>query len=62
MSSQSSRVPRKVALCYVRLSYTKDENDRQSPERQKANIQRICDREGWIPEWYVYADVHKSCR
>ena len=62
MSSQASRVPRKVALCYVRLSYTKDESDRQSPERQRANIQRICDREGWIPEWYVDADGHKSGR
>jgi hypothetical protein len=48
---KSSSVPRKTALCYVRLSYTKDESDRQSPERQRANIQRICEREGWIPEW-----------
>jgi DNA invertase Pin-like site-specific DNA recombinase len=62
MSSPSSRVPRKTALCYVRLSYTKDESDRQSPERQRANIQRICDREGWIPEWYEDADGHKSGR
>lgn len=62
MSSQSSRVPRKIALCYIRLSYTKDDSDRQSPERQKANIQRICDREGWIPEWYIDADGHKSGR
>jgi DNA invertase Pin-like site-specific DNA recombinase len=57
---KSSSVPRKTALCYVRLSYTKDESDRQSPERQRANIQRICEREGWIPEWYVDADGHKS--
>ncbi len=62
MSSQPSRVPRKIALCYVRLSYTKDDSDRQSPERQRANIQRICDREGWIPEWYEDADGHKSGR
>jgi hypothetical protein len=62
MSSPSSRVPRKIALCYVRLSSTKDESDRQSPERQRANIQRICDREGWIPEWYEDADGHKSGR
>ena len=56
MSSQESRVPRKVALCYVRLSYTKDQSDLQSPERQKANIQRICDREGWIPPHHSYHD------
>jgi len=38
---------------------------RQRPpesERQRANIQRICDREGWIPEWYEDADGHKSGR
>ena len=58
----SSRVPRKIALCYIRLSYTKDESDRQSPERQRANIQRICDREGWIPEWYEDAEGHRSGR
>jgi DNA invertase Pin-like site-specific DNA recombinase len=62
MSSSSSYVPRKIALCYVRLSYTKDESDKDSPERQKANIERICQREGWIPEWYVDAEGHKSGR
>jgi DNA invertase Pin-like site-specific DNA recombinase len=61
MSAQkASRVPRKIALCYVRLSCTKNESDRQSPERQRANIQRICEREGWIPEWYEDADGHKT--
>ncbi|NLF79494.1 MAG: recombinase family protein, partial [Chloroflexi bacterium] len=62
MAAQASRVPRKIALCYVRLSYTRDENDRQSPERQRANIQRICEREGWIPEWYEDAQGHRSGR
>lgn len=62
MASSASRLPRKIALCYVRLSFTKDDSDKDSPERQKANIQRICDREGWIPEWYVDAEGHKSGR
>ncbi len=62
MASQSSRVPRKVALCYVRQSWTSGDDDTNSPERQRANIQRVCDREGWIPEWYIDADGHKSGR
>ncbi len=60
--SHLPRIPRRVALCYVRLSYTRDESDRHSPERQQANIQRICAREGWVPEWYIDADGHKSGR
>lgn len=32
-----------IALCYVRLSWTKDETDANSPERQRANIQLVCD-------------------
>ena len=36
---KSTAVPRTVALCYIRLSYTRDENDKDSPERQRANIQ-----------------------
>lgn len=62
MSSKSSRIPRKIALCYIRLSYTKNESDRLSPERQRGNIQAICDRNDWIPEWYEDADGHKSGR
>src|SRR5690349_11103730 len=55
-------VERKVALCYVRQSYTRDPNDMNSPERQSENIQRVCERNGWIPEWYRDTDGHKSGR
>src|SRR5829696_1108679 len=49
-----------IALCYVRLSWTKDESDASSPERQRANIQLVCDAQGWTPEWYEDADGHKT--
>ncbi|NLF75600.1 MAG: recombinase family protein, partial [Chloroflexi bacterium] len=55
-------VPRVVALCYIRQSYTRDASDTNSPERQRANIQTVCDRNGWIPEWYEDAAGHKSGR
>jgi len=29
---------RQVALCYVRQSYTRDEDDKNSPERQKPTL------------------------
>ncbi len=53
-------VERKIALCYIRLSFTKDESDMTSPKRQRANIQIACDRYGWIPEWYEDAKGHRS--
>ncbi|MEO1443625.1 MAG: recombinase family protein, partial [Chloroflexota bacterium] len=53
---------RHVALCYIRQSYTRDANDTNSPQRQRANIQAVCDRYGWTPEWYVDAEGHKSGR
>lgn len=57
----STAVPsRTTALCYVRLSMTRDESDLNSPERQRANIKAECDRRGWQPEWYEDADGHKS--
>lgn len=65
MSSKKSFVPpsaRTVALCYIRQSYTRNPDDMDSPERQKANIQALCDRYGWTPEWYIDADGHKSGR
>jgi len=31
-------VERKNALCYIRLSVTKDASDLTSPERQRSNI------------------------
>lgn len=40
------QVERRVALCYIRLSQTKNESDLKSPERQKANLQAACDKYG----------------
>lgn len=56
----SSQVERRVALCYIRLSQTKDESDLKSPARQRANLEAACLKYGWIPEWYEDADKHKS--
>lgn len=53
-------MPRTVALCYVRLSLTRDESDLNSPERQRANIRTECERRGWTPEWYEDVEGHKS--
>jgi DNA invertase Pin-like site-specific DNA recombinase len=60
--SEITKDYRKVALCYIRLSYTRDADDSNSPERQRANIQAICERNGWIPEWYEDVGGHKSGR
>ncbi|MBE2267226.1 MAG: recombinase family protein [Anaerolinea sp.] len=49
-----------IALCYVRLSWTKDESDANSPERQRSNIELVCQQNGWIPEWYEDVDGHKT--
>jgi DNA invertase Pin-like site-specific DNA recombinase len=57
---RKSTMPRTVALCYVRKSWTKDEKDSISPERQKAHIQTICDANGWIAEWYEDTEGRKS--
>ncbi|MEO1164433.1 MAG: recombinase family protein [Chloroflexota bacterium] len=53
---------RHIALCYVRQSKTRDATDMNSPERQRANIQAVCDAEGWTPLWFVDAEGHKSGR
>ena len=58
--TQPKHTSSNVALCYVRLSWSKDEGDANSPERQRANIQIVCDQHGWIPEWYEDTDGHKS--
>lgn len=60
----SGRKPQnaKVALCYIRQSYTRDDDDTNSPERQRANIQALCERNSWIPEWYEDVGGHKSAR
>lgn len=31
-----------------------------SPERQRANILAVCEKNGWIPEFHEDADKHKS--
>lgn len=51
---------KKVALCYIRQSYTRDDDDTNSPDRQRANIQRIVERHGWQAEWYEDVGGHKS--
>ncbi len=53
-------IPRTVALCYVRLSLSRDESDLNSPERQRSSIKLECDRRGWTPEWYEDVDGHRS--
>jgi DNA invertase Pin-like site-specific DNA recombinase len=58
--SKPTPVVRNVALCYVRLSYTRDESDKDSPERQRANIQIACEQHGWKMEWYEDIDGHKT--
>ncbi|HMN12626.1 MAG TPA: recombinase family protein, partial [Bellilinea sp.] len=51
-----------IALCYVRQSFTRDDDDKNSPERQRANIERVCQENNWVPEWYEDAEGHKSAR
>ncbi|MBK9745787.1 MAG: recombinase family protein [Chloroflexi bacterium] len=58
--SSAPEVERRVALCYIRLSQTKNESDLKSPERQRANLLAACERYGWTPEWYEDTDKHKS--
>ena len=51
---------RNTALCYIRQSWTRNEDDVDSPDRQRANIQAVCDTNGWTPEWYSDAEGHKT--
>lgn len=62
MPRKTFAVERNIALCYIRQSYTRDDDDKNSPERQRANIEQVCRENGWIPEWYEDADGHKSGR
>jgi DNA invertase Pin-like site-specific DNA recombinase len=60
-SKKATKLPdRRVALCYVRQSQTRDENDMDSPERQRENITLACQQHGWTPEWYEDVDGHRS--
>lgn len=58
--SKQALSERKVALCYIRLSVTKETSDLTSPERQRANIEAACRKYDWTPEWYEDAKGHKS--
>jgi DNA invertase Pin-like site-specific DNA recombinase len=58
----TSSAARTTALCYVRQSFTRDATDKDSPERQRANIERVCAEHGWVPEWFEDAEGHKSAR
>ena len=53
-------VERTVALCYVRRSLVKDPKDMVSPKIQRQNILRICEVNGWTPEWYEDTEGHRS--
>ena len=57
---RSQPTQRNVALCYVRKSWTRDDNDQVSPERQRSHIQNVCDANGWQTEWYEDTDGHRS--
>ena len=46
----------------VPLSKKKRGPDNDSPERQRANIQALCDRKNWTPKWFIDAEGHKSGR
>ncbi|MBZ0308216.1 MAG: recombinase family protein, partial [Anaerolineae bacterium] len=52
----------RIALCYVRLSWTREGDDTQSPDRQRANILKKCQEEGLTPVWFEDVDGHKSGR
>ena len=51
-----------VALCYIRQSQTRNDEDTNSPVRQRANITMVCEKYGWTPEWFEDAEGHKSGR
>lgn len=55
-------IERNVALCYIRQSFTRDNDDKNSPERQRANIEKVCQENGWVPEWYEDVEGHRSGR
>ena len=49
-----------TALCYIRLSVTKDGDVSNSPETQRANITAACEEKGYQPEFYEDVEGHKS--
>ncbi len=60
-----------IALCYIRLSFSRKEYeemdseytvDSQSPDRQRANIEAVCNKYGWKPRFFEDVGGHKSAR
>jgi len=58
--SNKQEVHRNIALCYIRQSFTRNPEDMDSPERQRANIATVCEKNSWTPEFYEDAEKHKS--
>lgn len=59
---KGASVERTTALVYIRQSFTKDANDKASPDRQRALAEARAREEGWEIEWYEDAEGHKSGR
>ncbi len=51
---------RHLALCYVRLSYARDEAALNSVDRQRANVLALCEQLGWTPVWFEEPQGHRS--
>lgn len=62
MPPSKKRRARNVVLGYVRQSFTANEDDKASPERQRKLAEELVRSEGWEVEWYEDADGHKSGR
>ena len=60
IAAKSNSAQRRVALCYVRLSYTRTGEDAVSPERQRANIETMLADSGLTLEWYEDVQGHRS--
>jgi len=61
-SQQRVQVERNVALCYIRQSFTRDQDDQNGPQRQRDNIQALVSHKGWQAEVYEDVGGHKSGR
>jgi len=55
-------VERNTVLVYIRQSFTKDDNDKASPDRQRALAEEAVKQAGWRIELYEDAEGHKSGR
>src|SRR5215467_4073989 len=51
---------RRIALCYIRQSYTRTGEDAISPTRQRANIEAMLAGSGLTAEWYEDVGGHRS--